>query len=84
MSDHYRQPSCAHLHPRIQMNTRRHAHGVRYWAKPSMTISAELKKTFENLVNQVLNLDHIPVEPLAFCTRLKAHKKSSRSCMERR
>jgi hypothetical protein len=31
-----------------------------------MMISVELQKTFENLVNQILNLEHIPMEPLAF------------------
>jgi hypothetical protein len=35
-------------------------------AKPSMTISAELHFFFENLVNQILNLEHITMELLAF------------------
>jgi hypothetical protein len=39
-------------------------------------------KNFWNTVNQVLNLEYIPVEPHAFCVRRKAHMKSSRSCME--
>jgi hypothetical protein len=39
-------------------------------------------KTLENLVNQVLNLEHIPMEHLAFYTWWKTHMKSSRSCME--
>jgi hypothetical protein len=69
MPDHDRRPSRAHLLPRIPMNTRRRARRVRDRAKPSMMISAELQKLFENLVNQILNLEHIPREPLAFCTR---------------
>jgi hypothetical protein len=32
-----------------------------------MMISAELQKLFKNLVNQILNMEHIPREPLAFC-----------------
>jgi hypothetical protein len=66
MPDHDRRPSHIHFLPRISMNTRRCARGDRGRAKPSMMISAELKKTFENLINQVLNLEHIRVEPLAF------------------
>jgi hypothetical protein len=34
-----------------------------------MIISAELQKLFENLINLILNLEHIPSDPLAFCTR---------------
>jgi hypothetical protein len=48
------------------MNTRRHAHGVRGRAKPSMIISAKLQKTFKNLVNQILNMEHIPMDPHCF------------------
>jgi hypothetical protein len=44
MPDHDRRRSCAHLLPRVPMNTRRRAHGVRGPAKPSMIISAELQK----------------------------------------
>jgi hypothetical protein len=50
------------------MNTRRRAHGVRGGAEPSMMISAELQKLFENLVDQILNMEHISMEPLTFCT----------------
>jgi hypothetical protein len=39
------------------MNTNRRARGVRGQAEPSMMISAELQKLFENLVNQILNDD---------------------------
>jgi hypothetical protein len=31
-----------------------------------MMISAELQKLFENLINQILNMDHIPMESLTF------------------
>jgi hypothetical protein len=55
--------------PRVLMNTRRRACEFRGQAKPSIIISAELQKTFENLVNQILNVEHIPLEPLAFCMR---------------
>jgi hypothetical protein len=24
-------------------------------------------KTFENLINKIINLEHIPMEPLSFC-----------------
>jgi hypothetical protein len=48
-----------------------------------MPLSAELQKLFENMANQVLNLEYIPMEPLAFYARLKAHMKSSRNIMER-
>jgi hypothetical protein len=44
MPDYDRRPSRAHLLPRIPMNVRRCARGVRGRAKPSMTISAELQK----------------------------------------
>jgi hypothetical protein len=44
MPDHNRRRSRTHLLPRIPMNTRRHAHGVRGRAKPSIIISAELQK----------------------------------------
>jgi hypothetical protein len=50
------------------MNIRRCACGVRGQAKPSMMISVELQKLFQNLVNQKLNMEHIPMEPLAFYT----------------
>jgi hypothetical protein len=39
---------------------------------------------FENLVNQVINLEHIPMKLLTFYAWWKAHIKSSRSYMERR
>jgi hypothetical protein len=82
--DHDIRPSHAQLFPRVPMDTRRHAHGVRGRGKPSMMISAELQNTFENLVNQVLNLEHIPTKPLTFYALWKARVKKSRSCMERR
>jgi hypothetical protein len=44
MPDHDRWPSHAHLLPCVPVNTRRRARGVRVLAKPSMTISATLKK----------------------------------------
>jgi hypothetical protein len=44
MPDHDRQRSRAHLLPRVPMNTRRCAHGVRGRVKPSMIIFAELQK----------------------------------------
>jgi hypothetical protein len=44
MPDHDRWPSRAHLLPRVLMNSRRHARGFRRRTKPSMMISAELKK----------------------------------------
>jgi hypothetical protein len=69
MLNHDRRQSRAHLLPHVPMDTRRCARGVRGRAKPSMIISAELQKLFENLVNQILNLEHIPTEPLAFYTR---------------
>jgi hypothetical protein len=84
MSYHDRRPSHAHLLPHILMNTRRRAHGVRGQAKLSMMIYPKLEKTFENMVNQILNLEHIPMEPLTFYARWKARMKNSRSCMERR
>jgi hypothetical protein len=43
MPDHDRRRSRAHLLPRVSMNTRSRAHGVRGRAKPSMIISVELK-----------------------------------------
>jgi hypothetical protein len=66
MSDHDRGRSCAHLLPCILMNTRRRVHGVRGRAKPSLMISAELQNLFENFINQILNMEHIPMTPLAF------------------
>jgi hypothetical protein len=42
MPDHDRRRSHAHFLPRVPMNTRRHAHGVRGRAKPSMIIYVEL------------------------------------------
>jgi hypothetical protein len=44
MLDHDRQRYHAHLLPRIPMNTRKRARGIRGRAKPSMIISAELQK----------------------------------------
>jgi hypothetical protein len=44
MLDHNRRGSRAHLLPRVLMNTRRRARGVRGRAKQSMIISAELQK----------------------------------------
>jgi hypothetical protein len=67
MSDHDKRPSHAYLLPRVSINTRIHAHGFRGRDKPSMTISGELQFFFENLVNQILNLEHIPRELFAFC-----------------
>jgi hypothetical protein len=55
--------------PCVLMNTRRRAHGYRGRAKLSLMISIELQFFFENLVNQILNLYHIPREPLAFYMR---------------
>jgi hypothetical protein len=57
---------------------------VRDRAKPSMMISAKLQFFLKNLVNQVINLEHIPMELLAFYAWRKTHIKSSRSYMERR
>jgi hypothetical protein len=73
----------AHLVSHPPMSTRKCAHTVRHQAKPSMPLSAELQKLFENMANQVLNLEYISMEPLAFYARLKAHMKSSRNIMER-
>jgi hypothetical protein len=42
MLDHDRRRSRAHLLPRVLMNIRRRAHGVRGRAKQSMIISVEL------------------------------------------
>jgi hypothetical protein len=44
MPDPNRWRSCAHLLPRVLMNTRRRAHGIRGRTKPWMMISAELEK----------------------------------------
>jgi hypothetical protein len=63
--------------------TRRHTHGVRGRAKPSMMIYVEVQKYFENLVNQILNMEHIPMELIAFvCDDVRA--ESNRSSMEHR
>jgi hypothetical protein len=51
------------------MNTRRRAREVRGRAEPSMMISVELQKYFENFVNQILNMEHMAMESLAFYTR---------------
>jgi hypothetical protein len=68
MPDHDRRLSRAYLLPRVPMNTRGHACGFRGRAKSSMTISAELQFFLKNLVNQILNLEHIPNDLLTFCT----------------
>jgi hypothetical protein len=65
MPDHDRRPSRAHLLPRVLMNTRRRARGFR-------SISTELQIFFEILVNQILNLEDIPRESLAFCMQCYA------------
>jgi hypothetical protein len=83
ISDHGRRPSRAHFLPHILMNIRRCARGFRSQTKPTMIISSELY-FFENLINQILNLEHIPMEPLAFYARCKVLMKSSRSYVERR
>jgi hypothetical protein len=57
MPDYDRCRSYGHLLPRVPMNIRRCAHGVRGRAKLSMMISAELQKLFKNLVNQILNIE---------------------------
>jgi hypothetical protein len=69
MPDHDRLSSRAHLLSRVPMNTRRCAHGVRGRAKPSMIISAELQFFLKKLVNQILNMEHMPMKTLAFYTR---------------
>jgi hypothetical protein len=46
-------------------------------------ISAELQKLFENLLNQILNMEHIHMKPLLF-VRDDASAESNRRCMERR
>jgi hypothetical protein len=33
----------------------------------SIDVPRCLPKSFENLINQILNLEHVPMEPLAFC-----------------
>jgi hypothetical protein len=57
------------LLPCVPMNIRRRAPGVWGRANPSMMITAKPQKLFENLVNQIFNMEHIPMEPLTFCMR---------------
>jgi hypothetical protein len=68
MPDHIRCRSRAHLFRRVPTNTRRRAREVSGRAKPSMMIAIELY-FFENMTNKIINLEHIPMEPLTFYTR---------------
>jgi hypothetical protein len=72
----------AHFIYRALISTRKRAHRVRHHVKPSTTLPVELQKTFENSVNQVLNLEHIPMKPLTFYAPQKVSMQSSRSCIE--
>jgi hypothetical protein len=38
-------------------------------AKSSMIIPAELQFFLKNLINKIINLEHIPMKPIAFCMR---------------
>jgi hypothetical protein len=46
-------------------------------------ISAELQFFLKNLVNQILNMEYIPIEPLAFVYG-DARAETNRSCTEGR
>jgi hypothetical protein len=83
MPDQDKRQSHAHLLPRVPMNTRRCAHGVRGRAKPSMIISAEVQKLLKTWLIKYYIWSTYLWSSLFFI-RSDAHAESNRSCMERR